>query len=109
MDEIIRIKIESRLRPRGFIDYSFDEVMHKSPAGGSVIHIDAHNEFWYFFDVSQADDDFTVSADNRVITKDKFSSNGVSFLSAELTGNIIIDNTGAVSAQDFLFFRIIPK
>lgn len=74
-----------------------------------TIWINAHNEYWYLFDVNQTADPFTVRANNNIISQDEFVVDGVPFITYEFTGDIKIENTGAQSDQTFLFYRVIPE
>lgn len=109
MEGIIRLYIENRMEEMGFKKFWFNITPVIVKTGDSVKRIDAHNEFWYLFDVNQVDDNFTLRANNNIITQDEFVIDGVPFISYELTGDIVIDNTGAFQDQAFLFYRVIPQ
>jgi len=77
--------------------------------GDDIARINAHNEFWYLFDVNQTEDNFTITANNNIINQDEFVVDGVPFITYEFTGDIKIENTEALSDQTFLFYRVIPQ
>ncbi|MEZ5149130.1 MAG: hypothetical protein R2759_19180 [Bacteroidales bacterium] len=109
MEGIIRLYIENRMEEMGYSKFHFKINPVTVKSGESIKRIDAHNEFWYLFDVNQVDDNFTLTANNNIINQDEFVVDGVPYISYELTGDIIIDNTGAFNDQTFLFYRVIPN
>jgi hypothetical protein len=109
MEGIISLYIESRMREMGFEKFHFSIRPITIKSGENIIRIDAHNEFWYLFDVNQSEDSFTITANNNIITKDEFVVDGVPFITYEFTGDMKIDNTDARLDQSFLFYRVIPN
>ena len=106
MDSDIRFYIENRMSEMGFSSYHFKSVRYT--LNNETERIDATNEYWILYDVSQITDNFTIKANNREISQDDVDSNGLPNDTVELTGDIVIDNTGGSSDQTFLFYRVIP-
>jgi len=109
MEGIISLYIKIRMKAMGFKNFhlSLEPVTIKHEQ--IVARVDAHNEFWYLFDVNQTDDNFTISANNNIINRDEFVVDGVPFITYEFTGDIKIENQGAHADQTFLFYRVIPQ
>ena len=109
MEGIIRLYLEKRMQELGFDEFHFSIRPVTISPEENTVRIDAHNEFWYLFDISQSEDPFTITANNNIIDQDEFVMDGIPFITYEFTGDIIIDNTGAQAPQTFLFYRVIPK
>jgi len=109
MEGIIRLYIENRMATMEFEQFHFNIEPITIKAGENIVRINAHNEYWYLFDVNQTEDDFTITANNNIINHDEFVVDGVPFISYEFTGDIKIDNTDALEDQTFLFYRVIPQ
>jgi len=75
----------------------------------TTVMIEATNEIWILFDVSQLTDAFTIDASNRRVTQAGFDAAGLPYIIYELTGDIIITRDAATLNQTFLFYRIIPN
>ena len=108
MEGIIRLYLEKRMHEMGFNGFHFSITPVRIGHQENIQRINAHNEFWYLFDVNQSADSFTIRANNNIITQDEFVVDGIPFITHEFTGDIIIDNTGAGADQTFLFYRVIP-
>lgn len=109
MEGVIRLYIENRMREMGFEKFHFNIKPITIKVDENIIRINAHNEYWYLFDVNQTEDNFTITANNNIIIQDEFVVDGVPFISYEFTGDIKIDNTHAQADQSFLFYRVIPQ
>lgn len=109
MEGIISLYIENRMKEMGFDKFHFSIEAKTIKTGNNIERINAHNEFWYLFDVNQTEDDFTISANNNIINRSEFVVDGVPFITYEFTGDIKIDNTEAHLDQTFLFYRVIPQ
>jgi len=109
MEGIISLYIENRIKEMGFTKFNFSIKPVTVRLGDNITRINAHNEFWYLFDVNQTEDNFTITANNNIINQDEFVVDGVPFITYEFTGDIKIDNSEANSDQTFLFYRVIPQ
>ena len=109
MEGIIKLFIENRMKEMGFERFHFKVSPITIKVGESVSWVNAHNEFWYLFDVNQTEDSFTITANNNIITQDEFVVDGVPFITYEFTGDIKIENAEAQSDQTFLFYRVIHQ
>lgn len=97
------------MREMGFEKFHFNIKPITLHVAENVVRINAHNEYWYLFDVNQTEDNFTITANNNIINQDEFVVDGVPFITYEFTGDITIDNTAALAGQTFLFYRVIPQ
>ena len=109
MEGIISLYIENRMKEMGFEKFHFSVKPVTIKQGENIAWINAHNEYWYLFDVNQTEDTFSITANNNIINQDEFVVDGVPFITYEFTGDIKIDNTEAHSDQTFLFYRVIPQ
>ncbi len=109
MEGIIRLYIENRMAAMGFKSFHFNIEAVTIKTGENIIRKNGHNEYWYLFDVNQTEDDFTITANNNIINQGEFVVDGVPFITYEFTGDIKIDNNGALKDQSFLFYRVIPQ
>lgn len=72
-----------------------------------IFIIDAANEFYFLYDVNNVTDDFAIKCDNEYISKANFVFNGLPSGYRELTGQIIINNVGAVDSHTFMMYRVV--
>jgi len=110
MDDTTRNYIDERMNSMGFPNYDTRQARIKMNASDTQKRINAHNEFWFLFDITQIDDAFTIDAENkRLVSTEDFDIDGVPYVMYELTGRIIINKTGNTATQVFMFYRVIPN
>lgn len=69
----------------------------------TLVHLDAHNEIFILYDVSENDQAFRLTSDTCILTTDGYFRNSVPVIPYQLTGNILIDTKGATAPNCFSF------
>lgn len=75
--------------------------VHAAP--GSLELIDASNEIHVLYDVSMSDQAFKIKSDTCIIDNLAYFKNNVPSRPYDLSGNILIDTTGATETTVFTF------
>lgn len=107
MEGTIGQYIEQRIKKMGYKDYTFDIIA--VTVNATTYKLNAYNEIYLLFDVSNDVDDFTIKSDDNTLEMSEFQFAGVPYLLHEFKGNILFNTTGAVSSTTFLLYKILPE
>jgi hypothetical protein len=74
----------------------------------TTTRIQAFNEHYFLYDISDVETAFTIRSDNDFITNSDFIVTGSPVLFPVFSGNITITNKSALTDLRFVFIQVIP-